>query len=279
MPDGVHTRCARLGLCSQSGFGAPSQRLQISAQTTIPFTLSIVLSLLHARQASCFPSAQLTHPNTVGQLEALILAAANTLEQLLVAHMVTGKDTTAAVDSAVAASTIPNRSGPSAGLSGCPPASRSTTHTPGMPPMPRSVPSKVMLHAAAAIHPATPPPVTTPQSLNRSPHTGIGVLAPPGYSLPSPELVPVSTDNPKPPVATTRVRSLTQAKGIMPVFHPPMRTGTSSVSSTKKATIGAMARKVGLEAVREHQKELDRAMKVRPCASANSFPSYFGRDS
>ena len=130
-----------------------------------------------------------------------------------------------------------------------------------------------------------PPPPSNAVSRNAgagssgtSPATGVGVLAPPGGQLqPSPELVPVATGasgtnsvsfggtTPK-PRGTSKV-----AAGATPVHHPPMRTGTSSVSSTKKATIGATARKTGLQAVKEHQKELLRSMKVSSNCSGRSL--------
>jgi hypothetical protein len=177
-----------------------------------------------------------------GQLEALILAAANTMEQLLQAHLITGKDTCTAIGGAPPhGATVTAGSGRFARpiTSSLP---RPTRHCPAL---------TSSLHVAAA----------APGSGIESPHVPVGVLAPEGEILPSPELVPVS-----PPLsnASLAVKARkTPSRSPVPMYHPPMRTGTSRVNAAAKATIAATARPVGIKAIKEHQRELERSMKVR----------------
>ena len=172
------------------------------------------------------------------------------------AHLVSGKDTNAVVDAAATAG-VPAPVLTPALPRPFPSASRrvaGTRATPrvGMPPLPKP-PASSMPSPAAGV--TTPLAAGTPGA-EASPHTGIGVLAPQGGTQATPDLVPVT------PTATPAAGSQKRTpKPLTPVFHPPMRTGTSSVSSSKKATIGATARKVGLEAVKEHQRELQRELK------------------
>jgi hypothetical protein len=178
--------------------------------------------------------------------------------------MVTGKDTSAAVDTPgplLMLNPATRRAG--AATAGARPA--------GLPPMPHSAKP---LNAAAAFGtpmPFAPRAAVAESSSDASPaHTGVGVLAPAsGAPVDSPELVPVTTPGHGVALgggtlkAAGAPRGTPKATAAPPVYHPPMRTGVSSVSSAKKATIGATARKTGLKAVQEHQAELLRAMKAR----------------
>jgi hypothetical protein len=99
----------------------------------------------------------------------------------------------------------------------------------------------------------------TPEAL--SPHPGIGVRALAECSN-TPELVLVNSPGVT-PVTLGSKPSTRSSSAPSHVYHPPMRTGTSCVSNKSKASISATAKPIGIKALKEHQKELQRNMKVR----------------
>ena len=103
---------------------------------------------------------------------------------------------------------------------------------------------------------AAPEPESTPGA--PSPHAGIGVHALPNPSS-TPELELVNSPGVT-PVTLNNEASSRGSTAAVPVYHPQMRTGMSSVS---KASIAATATPIGVKALKEHQKELERNMKVR----------------
>lgn len=193
-----------------------------------------------------------------GNLEALLLAAAGVLEKLLKEHLITGKDATAAMNAAP--STLKSGSVPAivgstlhfgqvSTISSFAAARAKFTPQQGRPPVPV---------APRSARPSMPvPTVDLSTPMEGSPHLGIGVRAPVQMAA-TPELFPVPS-----PVGSLAASAKQSSKQVTPVYHPPMRTGTSSVRSKNKATIAAAAKPTGLRALQEQQKELIRNMKVR----------------
>lgn len=187
-------------------------------------------------------------------------------------HLISGKDAVSAVSQATSTlrhGSVPSVIGnmlhfgnapvPSFNLSGaCVPQQK-------RPPRPQSTrrsvlpPFSTAAVGAAAVAAVIPEPETTPGAL--SPHPGIGVRALADSSN-TPELVMVDSAG-LTPVTLGNKLSTRASKAPVPVYHPPMRTGTSSVSNKSKAAIGATAKPTGLKALKEHQKEIERNMKVR----------------
>ena len=183
-------------------------------------------------------------------------------------HMISGKDSASAVTQAASTlrhGSVPSVFGnmlhfgnapvPSFNLSGAcipqqkhPPRPQSNRHT-AKPPL-AATPGAPRDVAAAS------EPESTPGA--PSPHAGIGVHAPPNPSSTS-ELVLVNSPGVT-PVTLNNEASSRGSTAAVPVYHPQMRTGMSSVS---KASIAATATPIGVKALKEHQKELERNMKVR----------------
>lgn len=201
-----------------------------------------------------------------GQLESLLLAAAGTLQELMKHHMISGKDAISAVSQAKSSlrhgsvpsvvgnmlhfGKVPVPSGNAAGSS-MPQQKR--------PPRPHSSRRSAMRSTPSAAGPMAGSGPGVPFGAV-SPHPGIGVRVFAECSN-TPELVPV--DDPEVEPVTLANRHNTRSSAPSPVYHPPMRTGTSSVSNKSKASIGATAKPIGIKALKEHQKELARNMKVR----------------
>lgn len=199
---------------------------------------------------------------SAGHLEALLLAAAGVLEKLLKEHLIAGKDANAAMNAAPStfkAGNVPAMVGSTLHFGSTAAHASSSTfasarakfssgpHSARPPvPMARSASGGMMVPTAD---------VSTP--LDGSPHLGIGVRAPPLPVGATPELIPVTSP------AGSLLSARGSSKPVTPVYHPPMRTGTSSVRSKNKATIAAAAKPTGLKALQEQQKTLLRNMKVR----------------
>jgi hypothetical protein len=135
------------------------------------------------------------------------------------------------------------------------------------PPRPQStrrsaVPPSTAAAKVASVAESMPEISGTPEAL--SPHPGIGVRAQGGSSS-TPELVLVNSPG-LTPMAISNKPNTRHIPAASHVYHPPMRTGTSSVSNKSKASISAVAKPIGIKALKEHQKELERNMKVRKLA-------------
>jgi hypothetical protein len=177
------------------------------------------------------------------------------MEQLLQAHLITGKDTCTAVNGAPLHGAIAAAAAPSARFA--------RPITAGLPR-----PTHHCVAGASYAQKSTP---VAPGSVAESPHVPVGVLAPEGAHVPTPELVPVSTPEVSTSLAAKKARKL-PLRSPIPLYHPPMRTGTSRVNIPGKATIAAVAKPVGIKAIKEHQKELERSMKVRSSCETCVWP-------
>lgn len=193
----------------------------------------------------------------------MLLAAAGVLEKLLKEHLITGKDATAAMNAAPGSlkpGTVPSVVGSTLHFGqavhastfaaarskfACASQPAQNQSRPPVPIAPRSIRSSMPV-----------PRVDMSTPVESSPHGGIGVRAPPHIGA-TPELIPVASP------AGSLASAKTLPKTVTPVYHPPMRTGTSSVRSKNKATIAAAAKPTGLKALQEQQKQLVKNMKVR----------------
>jgi hypothetical protein len=203
-----------------------------------------------------------------GHLESLLLAASGALEQLLAHHMISGKDAATAVCQAMStlrSGSIPAVVGNTLHFGAPPVAAPSLGSAVASvkagqhprPPLPQA--SRKNAGGLRATPAAVPSAATTPVAV--SPHPGFGVRALADLSNATPELLLVDSPGVN-PVTLGPKPSAHASKGSTPVYHPPMRTGTSSVSNKGKSTIAATAKPTGLKALKEHQKELERSMKV-----------------
>eukprot|EP00892_Ulva_mutabilis_P005019 jgi/Ulvmu1/288/UM001_0292.1 len=244
-------------VCVAKGWGltvSPETEARIGAGCSIVATVNMPLPTVEGGRTFTATG------KNMGHLESLLLAAAGVLEKLLKDHMITGKDATAAMNAApstLKAGSVPSMVGSTLHFGSATAHSHSTAFAAARSKFsagPQSRRPPVPLPRAVRGPMAVPnTDINTP--IESSPHVGIGVRAPPAQIGGTPELVPVVS-----PAGSLLSAKIT-AKPVTPVYHPPMRTGTSSVRSKNKATIAAAAKPTGLKAIHEQQKALARDMK------------------
>jgi hypothetical protein len=110
-----------------------------------------------------------------------------------------------------------------------------------------ALPPSSVATRAAAVAAAMPDSESAPEAL--SPHPGIGVRAN-AESSNTPELVLVNSPGVTPVTLSNKPSARSTSAVSSHVYHPPMRTGTSSVSNK---SISATAKPIGTKALKEHQ--------------------------